>query len=358
MKPLRVLIVEDSEKDAVLLLRELRKAGYSPVYTLVDSAGAMLSALEQDWDIVLADYVLPGFGGLDALKLAQQNKAVLPFIMISGQIGEDMAAEAMRAGAHDYIMKGNLKRLGPAIERELAEAENHRRRRQAEEELKRSEAELRALANRLVQIQEEERRNLARELHDEIGQEMTLLKLLLFRMQRSGDGAALAEAQEIVSRLLGQVRDLSHSLRPGTLDDLGLVPTLEWYLPDFARKSGIEISFDYTGQEEGLTPEVKTTAYRIIQEALTNVVRHAAASQVTVSLAINERSLALKVCDNGVGFDPALVSHKSSGLRGIRERACYFGGSLSLESSPGCGTSLLAELTLGNQEMSPSHLGE
>jgi two-component system sensor histidine kinase EvgS len=155
MKPLKVLIVEDSEQDVALLLRELQKSGYSPVHRRVETAGEMSDALESEhWDIVLSDYVLPNFSGLAVIELVQRNDSNLPLIIISGQIGEDVAVNAMKAGAHDYIMKGNLKRLGPAIGRELAEAASHRQRKKAEEELRETEEELR-LAKKMEAIKDE-----------------------------------------------------------------------------------------------------------------------------------------------------------------------------------------------------------
>jgi len=136
--PLRVLIVEDSEDDSLLLLRELHKGGYRPVYERIETPEAMSSALEnQEWDIVISDYVLPKFSGLGALDVLRKSGQDLPFIIVSGNIGEDIAVEAMKAGAHDYIIKGNLKRLNPAIERELREAEARRKHRRSEEELSR-----------------------------------------------------------------------------------------------------------------------------------------------------------------------------------------------------------------------------
>jgi len=134
-KPLRVLIIEDSEDDTLLLLRELRKGGYGPVYERVETPEAMSSALEnQQWDIVISDYVLPKFSGLAALEVLRKSGQDLPFIILSGHIGEDIAVGAMKAGAHDYIIKGNLKRLIPAIERELREAEVRRDHKRSEEE--------------------------------------------------------------------------------------------------------------------------------------------------------------------------------------------------------------------------------
>ena len=142
-KPLRVLLVEDSEDDAVLLTRELQKGGYKPTIERVDTPEAMKKALtDQKWDIVISDYVMPKFSGLDALKILQKTEHDLPFIIVSGKIGEETAVEVMRAGAHDYIMKNNLKRLCPAIERELADVEIRKDRIETKEELHESYEEL------------------------------------------------------------------------------------------------------------------------------------------------------------------------------------------------------------------------
>ncbi|WP_287582679.1 PAS domain S-box protein [Candidatus Borrarchaeum sp.] len=131
--PLRVLIVEDSEDDATLLVRELRRGGYEPTFVRVDTPDAMKSALtNQIWDIVISDYVMPKFSGIAALKLFQESGIDLPFIIMSGKIGEDFAVEAMKAGAHDYIVKGKTARLIPAIQREMREAEVRRGRKRAE----------------------------------------------------------------------------------------------------------------------------------------------------------------------------------------------------------------------------------
>jgi phosphoserine phosphatase RsbU/P len=139
-KPLRVLIVEDSEDDALLLVFELRRGDYAPVFRRVESYDAMRRALaEEGWDLVISDYVLPGFSGLEALRLVRQSGLDLPFIIVSGKIGEDTAVNCMKEGANDYLIKGNISRLVPAIEREMQEAEVRRKRREAEAALIRSE---------------------------------------------------------------------------------------------------------------------------------------------------------------------------------------------------------------------------
>src|SRR5437016_10276635 len=145
-KTLRVLHVEDSEKDAALLTRYLTRAGYTLTSERVQTAAAMKAALEsQEWDVVLCDYSMPHFNAVTALAVLKETALDLPFIIISGTVGESVAVEAMRAGAHDYLMKDNLVRLGPTIERELHEAENRRGRRETEAELRESEAQYRRL---------------------------------------------------------------------------------------------------------------------------------------------------------------------------------------------------------------------
>lgn len=360
MKTVRVLLVEDSEPDAALLVRELVKSGYQVTHKRIQTAGEMSQALDSEpWDIVLCDYVMPAFSGMAALELLHQRGLDLPFLIVSGQIGEDIAVQAMKAGAHDYIFKGNLKRLGPAIERELAEAQSRRKRREAESEVRRTAGELRVLANRLLEAQEEERRSIARELHDQIGQQLTILKLLLDRVKRScGESppAELVEAQDVLTELVSQTRNMSLGLRPGMLDDLGLLPTLEWYIADFAGKTKLSIDFEHSGLDDLLPMEIRTAAYRIIQEALTNVVRHAHADKVVVLCQADRSALSIRIEDNGVGFDPAGVSIKSSGLRGMWERAHYLGGKLDIKSAAGKGTCLVAELPLltGDQKGEPN----
>jgi signal transduction histidine kinase/CheY-like chemotaxis protein len=146
--PLQVLIVEDSENDAELLELELERSGYDPVCHRVETASAMTSALQaQQWDLVIADYVMPHFSGLEALALVKEKGFDLPFIVVSGHITEDTAVAAMKAGAHDYVMKDNLARLGQAVQRELREANERRRRRRSEETLKVEHAITRVLAH-------------------------------------------------------------------------------------------------------------------------------------------------------------------------------------------------------------------
>ena len=175
--PLRVLIVEDSEDDAALILRELRRGDYEPASERVDTPAAMKSAVDNNtWDIVISDHNMPGFSAPAALTLLKSSGLDLPFIIVSGAIGEDVAVAAMKAGAHDYVMKGNLARLNPVVERELQEAEQRRARRRAENKERRLHEELTEQHRRL----DEEHRQLEsqhRELEQRV-REITALNSL------------------------------------------------------------------------------------------------------------------------------------------------------------------------------------
>ncbi|HET6421956.1 MAG TPA: response regulator [Geobacteraceae bacterium] len=155
-KELNILLIEDSEDDALLLLRELRKQGYDPRIERVETVGRMESAIrEREWDIVISDYVMPAFSGLDALRTLKCSGLDLPFIIVSGQIGEETAVDLMKAGAHDYILKGNLARLAPAIEREMHEAEVRRKKKEAEDTLRKLNDELeKRVKERTVELEE------------------------------------------------------------------------------------------------------------------------------------------------------------------------------------------------------------
>lgn len=211
---------------------------------------------------------------------------------------------------------------------------------------------LRQLSQRLMKVQEAERRHIARELHDQIGQELTALKLVLATGARGQTGtqpAYLEEAMTLLDELMIRVRDLSLDLRPSILDDLGLLPALLWHFERYTAQTGVRVKLGHSGLERRFHSATETAAYRIIQEALTNVARHAEVAEVTVRVWVEEDRLGVQIEDQGKGFDPgaALASGASGGLRGMRERAGLMGGRLEIESSPGAGTRLIAELPLG-----------
>jgi len=212
----------------------------------------------------------------------------------------------------------------------------------------RAAEELDAVARRLVEVQEHERRRIARELHDEIGQVLTGLKLTLEMATRlPGDVArsSLEEATAMVQDLMARVRDLSLDLRPAMLDDLGLVPAMVWHLDRYGAQTGVRVSFEQSGLDRRFSPDVETAAYRIVQEALTNVARHAGVGEATVRIQADERALRLEIEDRGRGFALG-AARTAGGLAGMRERATLLAGRLTVASTPGLGTRVTAVLPL------------
>lgn len=226
----------------------------------------------------------------------------------------------------------------------------------AEEALRQSEAslqrrveaatrELRSLSRRLLLVQEEERRHLARELHDEIGQALTGLNFQL-AAATGKNRKTLADAQSQVQALTEQVRQLSLDLRPGVLDRYGLLAALQWHAERYQQRTGITVDLSHEGLEQRLAPEVEIGAYRVVQEALTNVARHAETDTASVQLVVDDRLLTVVVRDGGRGFDQ-IEGASSVGLGGMRERVDLLGGAIDIESTPGVGTAVTAEIPLG-----------
>ena len=358
-KPLRVLIVEDTPDDLALLLIALRRAGYAPDFVRVQTAEELGQALRTRlWDLVLSDYTLPDFSGLLALHQVRDYDPDMPFIIVSGNIGEDTAVAAMKAGAHDYLIKGNLTRLGAAIERELREADMRRTRRRGEQELREAKLRLQALSNRMLEVQEAERRHIARELHDEIGQSLTAIKLNLEALQhRVGDDTArrlVAEITGVAGQVLDQVRQLSLDLRPPQLDDLGLSAALHWLVQRHSRTEGPRIRLSTPDNLPRLDAQAETACFRVVQEALTNVLRHAGAEEVHIELTADRDHFRLAVRDNGRGFDLAGAQARalqggSLGLVGMDERVALAGGTLEIHSRAGQGTEVAVFFALTSQ---------
>jgi PAS domain S-box-containing protein len=210
---------------------------------------------------------------------------------------------------------------------------------------------LQSLSRQLVRVQEAERRSLARELHDEIGQSLTGLKILIDMSLKSPAVAQanLPDALSLLNELIGKVRALSLDLRPGLLDDLGLLPALLWLFDRYSQQTNVQVSFHHVGLEDRrFASEIETAAYRVVQEALTNVARHAQTDHATVQVRVEEMALYVEVRDQGRGFDAAaaLAAGYAAGLSGLRERTELLSGRLVIESAPGVGTRVTAELPI------------
>ena len=209
----------------------------------------------------------------------------------------------------------------------------------------------RELSRRLVEVQEQERRHIASELHDQIGQSLTGLQMMFGRIQaESGavNNKVLNEVHQVLDELVERVRELSLNLRPSMLDDLGLVPSILWLIDRYSTQTGINVDFRHKGVGRSLPIDVATVAYRIVQESLTNIARHANVSQAAVWLLCDRKALTVHVHDEGTGFDPDTIrsSGPSSGLVGMRERAMSLGGKLKISSTPEQGTDIFAHLPI------------
>ncbi len=567
--PLRLLVVEDSEDDFLLLLRELSRGGYDPSFLRVETSHDMKKALAgQSWDLIISDYIMPRFSGIAALKITSQLGLDIPFIIVSGKIGEETAVDAMKAGAHDYIVKGNLSRLAPAVERELREAERRRKSREAEdelrryrehleemverrtgelrrmnaqledeiakrevidaelrehrdhldllvrertaelrqvnkdlrgeimrriqmekdliesqrfvhriadatpdllylhdvidnsniyvnprvkdilgygpeeirrmgssffsvlihpddapvresllarfasapdgaivesefrlrnaagqwrwfnsrdaifkrtsdgllkiilgiaqditekkeaeEELKKSREQLRTLLAHLQSVREDERTRISREIHDELGQSLTALKMDLAWMVRrlDKDHKPLVEKASLMSKLIDMniqtVKRISAELRPGLLDDLGLTAALEWQAEEFHGRTGIPCKLMIKPEDLELDKDLSTAIFRVFQETLTNVVRHAQARKVMADLRRTGQEVVLTVRDDGKGItEKQLASPTSIGLIGMRERIRFLKGTVKITGSKDKGTTVMVKIPLSHGE--------
>ena len=215
-----------------------------------------------------------------------------------------------------------------------------------------AERQLRRLSQQLVQAQEDERRSMARELHDQVGQMLTALRMELGNLQQAAGADSglfrtrLTETKQLAEQALRTVRDLSMGLRPSMLDDLGLGPALEWQAREFSRRTGVPVTVQADGTVDLLPESYRTCIYRVVQEALTNCARHASAKSIRVNLHGRPNWLALTVEDDGGGFLPEESRGRGIGLIGIRERVGELGGSVEIFSQPGKGTLIRAELPL------------
>ena len=478
MSQLRVLLLEDSPADAELALAALAAAGLDCAATTVSGREEFEHLYAADrYDIVLADYSLPDYNGLDALKQVRASDALMPFIVVSGALGEERAVDALRAGASDFVLKGNLNRLGSAVARAIEESrqrrahlatqqalelserryrhivedqseliirmlpdltvtfvkgaycryfgvtpeetlgrslpqdmpqeERHRAQRFAAAvtratptvdrdsqekdatgalrwmhwsargifgadgaiaeiqsvgrdvtELKRAmdalgaaRERLQRLSRRLLEVQEAERRHLARELHDDIGQGLTALKLNLEALARGRDGAALeariGEALETTRHTIERVRQLSINLRPLQLDDLGLAAALRSHLDRQAKLGGLAPHFEIQEVPVKLSADMETACFRVAQEAINNILRHAKAANVWLRLFLAGERLALSVRDDGTGFDVTTAQRRAAageslGVVSMEERVALAGGTLQIHSAPGQGTVIVA----------------
>ena len=479
--PLQILQLEDDPGDVRHIADLLRDANLSADITVAGSRAEFLTALARGgFDLVLADYQLPGFDGLQALALWRERRPDTPFLFVTGAMGEERAIESLKSGATDYILKENLARLVPAVRRALKEAEESARRLAAEgalraeterrhilfeqlpdgilvidpptarfvefntaahqqlgysreefarltihdveaketdaetkariaglamtgwmdfetlhrtrqgeirnvqvtarlvnvqgravyqavwrdiTEAKQAEAalrlhgeQLRALWERLERLREEERTRIAREVHEVLGQLLTVLKMdvswwerrfhcITDEPLRRSLEAKVEQTSRLADLMIATVQKIARELRPSVLDHIGLGAALQFEARQFQERSGIACQVSVPSDTFSLEPERTTGVFRVFQELLTNVARHAQATRVTVALSGMAAEVTLEVRDNGRGIRAEELSNPQSlGLLGMRERASLLGGRFRLRGEPGAGT--VATLTI------------
>ena len=338
----RVLVVEDEAIVARDIAMQLSELGYVAVGIASSAEQALEMAAALAPDLVLMDIQLGGpTDGIAAAETIRQQYA-LPVVFITAYSADEILARAKLTEPYGYILK-------PFTDRELRVTLTMALyKHQAEAKLLNSSRQLKALSRHVLEVQELERRRVAIELHDELGQSLTAIKINLQLSQRLKEqplSELNLESIRIVEDALQQVRRLATTLRPSMLDDLGLAPALKWIAEQSAGRGGFAVNFHHVRAQSRLAPDIETACFRIVQEALTNITRHAQAQRVEISLRREGEDMVLSVQDDGLGFDIQAMRQRavlggSLGVLGMQERANLIDGQLTIHSVSGQGSSV------------------
>jgi signal transduction histidine kinase len=392
--PLRILLVEDSPSDAILLKECLTQNDLGEFkFIHLETLSEGLQVLHREsFDVLLLDLSLPDSHGSETFLRVRKAAPHLPIVVLTSVEDEAVGLEAVRQGVQDYLIKGQaygrqtarsiryaierkrteeaLKRAEAAVQQQRDDLEHHVRERTAElseankalqteiAHRQRAEEAHRHVLRRLSEAQETERGRISRELHDRLGQDLTALKLGLQLLRKQGPFTgpvqeSIGKLERLAEGLMRDLHRLAWELRPSTLDDLGLELALQRYATEWSENSGTEVDFHSDGLDSRRLPvEFETALYRVAQEALTNVLRHAKAGRVSLLLERRGEQVSLIVEDNGHGFDAealwqAPATQGKLGLLGMSERVKLLGGVFTIESSPGNGTTVFARLPVG-----------
>jgi signal transduction histidine kinase len=363
-KSFRILFVEDSELDYELILAGLSSANLQINSKRVENEADLLAALKDDvWDLVISDHLLPQLSAERALDIVKNSGKDLPFIIVSGQMGEDLAVESMRNGADDYLVKGRLKRLPVAIERSIEAAKTRAARNLAQQNLQTSERRLRAFALHLADVRERDRATIRTEVHDEIGGNLLAARFALTRLERivAGGGSAdrqpaqlesdIREAADLVQKAVDASQKLYTSLR-GNLLDQGIVAALEWRLTQLQKRTGIAAHLSASPAEFQLPENVALAAYFAATELIENVEMHARCSNIWCAVFYISGSLTIEIRDDGQGCTlTELMNPTKFGVFSARERIGSVGGTLDFDTTyTGLETGTAGLITINNVE--------
>ena len=338
--------------DHDLTVRALLKAGEKCEVFRVETLDDFQRKIrEVEFDVILADYRLPGFTALEAWEVLQNEPLPPPFILLSGAIGEPAAVSAIKMGMSDYLAKDELPKLAQIIRRAIELHSIRRAKEKSDHDLSVSEKRLADFAEHLQLTIENERAAIAREIHDDIGGSLAAAKFDLAWIARHSNDTGLSEhisaAADMVQHALEASQRIMMNLRPAILDQ-GLIAAVQWLAHDFTRRTGVKVSMQTDHAQVVLNKDVLLAAYRTAQEALTNISKHASAELVTIDISDVQHFLTLEIKDNGPGLTPVDLSKPNSfGLKGLHERAKSVGGWLDVSSLPGKGTSIVLSVPLG-----------
>jgi signal transduction histidine kinase len=359
-----ILVVDDDPRSRMALQELLQGPGQSVV--LAESGDdALRCVLRQDFAVILMDARMPRVDGFETAKLIRERERSrhTPIIFLTGAYEDPHSMfRGYEAGAVDYIVKPPVPEVLKSKISVFVELYNKNavliqevtERQRAEDRLRASEENLRALAAHLQSVREEEWTRISREIHDELGQALTGLKMDLrwVANRLPGTPRTLAEKTKSMAGLIDEtiesVRKIASRLRPEALDELGLTAAIEWQAKEFRKRTGVRCKLSLLSGGPTLDRDRSTAVFRIFQELLTNVARHANATKIEVVMRLEANTLVLSVEDNGKGVDEAVAhSPKSLGFLGMRERILPFGGKIDVAGVPKQGTKVSISVPLG-----------
>lgn len=346
----RILFLEDNPDDVELMQNELDLANLSYISKGTYKKHEFIDIVKTfQPHVILADYSLQSFDGVKAYKMLRSEGLSVPFILVTGALSEMLALDCLKVGIDDFVLKASYKRLPTAIVRAVEKREAQEAKDKMGEELKKSHEELRQLLHRHHVSLEEERLKIARDLHDELGQMLTALKIDISMLLKKilttrpfDERYVVNEFQSItnlVDNLTQSVKAISRGLRPETLDPLGILESIKCQAIEFEKRNEIICRTILPDQPLELSKELSIAIYRIVQESLTNISRHAQAEEVEIRLSVAGTQIFLEIKDDGIGIQEDQVhSSKSLGLIGLRERVHVLGGVSTITGNPLDGT--------------------
>jgi signal transduction histidine kinase len=341
-----ILIVDDDASARETLVAMLEGEKYQLELTR-DGFEALKSLEQLEPDLILLDVMMPGMDGFEVCRRIRSlpKLAEVPIILLTALDDRGSLLRGLESGADDFLSK-------PVDRNELRARVRTITRLNRYHTLMEQRKEMLEMAERVITAQEQERQHISRELHDDLGQALTT-HLLTLRDLQSDLTIPVETISEKLQALYTQgaeisvkIRTLAHNLRPPVLDTLGLKVAMQTYCNEFARRTHIPVTFEADENLPTLPDMFNITLYRVLQETLTNIIKHAEASQVWVDLTIEDRTITLTVQDDGHGFVVGDVQSNGIGLKGLRERMLLAGGNFSISSSPVRGTIVMAQFTL------------